>query len=246
MELLPLSASLGVQPCPFCTTGAAAHHRGTVQVSLGGNPDQHGHLLIKTARGGELGYVNGQFVDTIPGARVLTPFLDQDWRAQPEPIYQVPAGTTLSVTLSGQGATGHDRASVRITGPGYGATVSNLVPNSGSLDHIVIGAGGRSLALSASGAGASAPTVQLAGVQGTLGSQATARPGSLAPGAGVKLVLAPARGHVSISAFGAAAGKPIAVTVQRARGSAQSVRKTAVTVGQGASATIGVGLSQGG
>ncbi len=241
MVLIPLSSQVKLHPCPFCTTGATLPHRRTLGVSLGGNPDAHGHLLIKSAKG-EIGYVDGRFVNTIPGARVVIPFLDQDFKAHPEPLYEIPDAGPLQITLSGAGATGRDPATVRVTGPGFGASVVGLVPSAQTLDHITVGAGGSSLSLSVAGAQSTRPTVQLARQQGQAGSLATATPSALSRGAGLKLALASATSAAKVTTLGTGGSAPVQVAVQHTTASGQqsTTRKTG-TVGTGATLTLGLG-----
>jgi hypothetical protein len=177
MDLFPLSPGLGRQPCPFCgagpsgagASGAANNQGGMFQVSLGGNPVAHGHLLITTADGRRIGYLNGKLVNDINGATVVVPFLNNDFLAHPEPLYQLPADVgPIRITLDGVGATGSDAAQVHVTGPGFGATISNLVPRPGSLYQLSVAARGSSVSLRASGANGQRAVIQL-GLNGAHG-----------------------------------------------------------------------------
>jgi len=160
MALVPLSAVLRPQPCPFCRGRGGT---GTDTISLSGNPAAHGHLLIQTADGRRLGFLDGKFVNQIPGAVALRPALNEIWRADPEPIYELPASDRVTVTLDGTGATGRDAATVDVIGPGFGTTVSNLRPRSGSRDQLVVSpqSGRVTLRIDGDSAGATA-TVQVA------------------------------------------------------------------------------------
>jgi hypothetical protein len=156
-------------------------------ISLGGDPDNHGHLLI-TSGGHRLGYVGGKFVDQIKGARVILPVLNQDWRAHPEPIYEVPAGTKLSVTLEGAGSASAEPATVHVTGPSFGATVSNLILGSRASAQLELAPTGSTIALRISGTGAGqAPVVQLARDYGRGGNTLVLTPHSLTSGTQIGL-----------------------------------------------------------
>lgn len=213
MFVVPLSPGLGVQPCPFC--GAAGRSRaGVVRISLGGDPDVHGHLLIVSG-GRRLGYVNGRFVNEINGARVIRPLLNEIWKAHPEPIYEVPAGTKLSITLQGAGASGHDAAAVHVTGPGFGATVENLLPGPTSSDQITVAPGGSAVALALLGSAQNGtPTVQLARDHGRTGSVLVVTPKALAAGTQLNLRLAPSISRLSVTTSGATQPVPVAVTLR--------------------------------
>jgi hypothetical protein len=239
MMLYPLFPGLGKQPCPFCTSAGAA---GMVQVSLGGDPDTHGHLLINSG-GRRLGFVNGKLINQIPGARVILPILNEDWNAHPEPIYEVPAGTPLSVTLQASGATGSEPASVHLVGPGFGATVGNLSAGAASSEQIEVSPGGSSISLKTLGtAGYQPPTVQLARDHGRGGDVVSLTPKALAPGTKLSLSLAAASGRVSVTS--SAATPPVALTLQAVgRNGTKTTQNGNVALTPGRQAHLSLGLS---
>jgi hypothetical protein len=247
MELFPLSPGLGVQPCPFCGSGslsssAPASH-GVVQVSLGGNPDAHGHLLITTADGRRLGYVDGHLVNEIKGARALVPLLNDDFLAHPEPLYQLPANVgPLKVTLDGNGATGHDQAQVHVTGPGFGATLANLVPQPGSLDQLTVSAGGTQVALQSLGVySGPAPLLQVGFNQGSGGSELAVSANSLRPGSQLTVALQPARNRVSVATSQGTTAAAVKVSRVGAFGS-RTVSSGQVSLSAGRPASLALGL----
>jgi hypothetical protein len=239
MLLDPLSPGLGVQPCQSCRAGA--NHRGMVTVTLGGNPDQHGHLLISTEDGRRVGYVHGHVVDEIKGARIDKLALIQDWKARPEPIYQIPAGGRLRITLDGAGATGRDPATVHITGPGFGATISNLRPAAGFIDQITLSPGGGALSLRSMGStAAQAPHVQLALDHGSGGSELVIAPRTLAKGGQLTLALDPTANRLSVTGAGTA---PAAVSLtQVGSNGSHTVSNGSVALSPGKPATFSLGL----
>jgi hypothetical protein len=247
MELIPLSPGLGVQPCPFCGSGAlpssSASARGVVQVSLGGNPDAHGHLLITTADGRRLGYVNGHLVNQIKGARALVPLLNDDFLAHPEPLYQLPANVgPLKITLDGNGATGHDQAQVHVTGPGFGATVANLVPQPGSIDQLTIGGNGTEVALQSLGVySGSAPLVQVGFNRGRGGSELALTAKSLRAGSQLAIALQPAHNRVSVTTSQGTAAAAVKVSRVGAFGS-RTVSSGQVSLSAGRPASLALGL----
>jgi len=233
MNLEPLTAGLGAQPCPFCGT-AGASRQGMLRISLGGNPVNHGHLLITTAGGKRIGYVGGRFVNDIPSAGVFQPYLNQDWNAQPEPIYEVPAGGPVEVALDGGNATGTDAASVYVTGPGFGATVADLKPAAGFDDRITVGAGGSGLALHAStGTSGPGPTMQLARNLGASGSELTATPQSLTAGASLGIALMAASHRLSVTSSGTATTGPVALSLRRVGPAGVHTEHSTVVLGNG-------------
>src|SRR5690606_33844044 len=82
LELTPTSARLGLQVCPFCYHGESAQlgkGRG-VAMTTAQEPqfneiflDGDGHLLMVDDDERYLGYLDGQFVNQIPGARIVSP-----------------------------------------------------------------------------------------------------------------------------------------------------------------------------
>jgi hypothetical protein len=241
MNLVPLSAGLQTQPCPFC--GSAGATRGTLRVSLGGNPVDHGHLLITTAGGKRIGYVGGRFVNEIKGAGVFQPYLNQDWNANPEPIYELPASGPVRVTLDGGSATGADPASVHVTGPGFGATVSDLRPSSGFSDRILVGAGGAGLSVHAARSTAGpAPTLALARNTGQSGSELTATPAGLRAGESLGIVLAPPSNRLSVTSSGTARPGPVALSLRRVGPTGTQSVHTGVALSSGRTETLSLGL----
>ncbi len=230
MELFALSAGLGRQPCPFCGSGSTAAQRGMLQVSLGGDPDAHGHLLITTANGRHLGYLHGRLVNQIKGARVYVPLLNSDFLAHPEPIYFLPAGAgRLRISLDGSGATGHDAATIHVTGPGFGTSVSNLLPQSGSTDQLSLSATTGQVSFRSSGAGSGQNPVLSLGVNhGQGGSALSVIPKTLATGAPLTVSLKPAANRVSVQAGTSAAATPVALSLTQV---GSFGRKTARAVG---------------
>ena len=74
ISLSPTSPGLGTQPCPFCakepTKGTAKAGDNTEEISLLGSSAEHAALIVTDDAGRQLGYVNGNLVNQIPGARV--------------------------------------------------------------------------------------------------------------------------------------------------------------------------------
>jgi hypothetical protein len=236
-----LSASVRSHPCPFCRATGTARTTGTVTVSLGGNPVEHGHILITTADGRQLGYANGRFVDQVPGARVVRPQLTQVWNALAEPIYQLPAGASMKVALDGSGANGADAAAISVTGPGFGATVGNLRPRAGTSDALSVSPGGRLVKLQQTGSPTgAAPTIRLGIDNGTGGSELFAAPRKL-HGGELTLGLDQAANRVSVSTSGAPSA-PVALSVTQV-GPAGNHTAAGVVLSHGRRAVLSLGLA---
>jgi hypothetical protein len=192
MILDPLRWVLHRHPCPFCS-GA-----GTMTISLGGDPVSHGHLLITTSDGRHLGFLHGRFVNQIKGARVLHPYLNEDWKAVPEPIYEVPARDRVTVTLGPSRSTFPQ--TVDVSGPGFGATVSNLMTGSSAAVQISLAPISKTLGLRVLGHKLlTSPTIDLTGGSGRTGDELLASPRSLSVGALLQLTLTPASNRGSVT-----------------------------------------------
>jgi hypothetical protein len=240
LDLVPLSAILHKQQCPFCSSASGT--TGVDTISLGGNPVAHAHLLITAADGRRLGYVGGRFVDQIKGARVIRPELNEIWKAFPEPIYQVPAGDKVTVTLQGGDPTGTDAAQVHVSGPGFGATVARLMPTPTSDAEITITPGGAKLSLRLLGhLPSQPPQLQLARDQGRKGNEVAVTPSDLKAGNQLSVGLQPTSHQVSVTSSGAT--MPVSVTLHSVgpQGT-KTVRKQNIGVTAGQQTTLNLGL----
>jgi len=153
LSLFPTSPGLGTQPCPFCgkvpaASGAPVGTAGPVgsasdkassmdEIYLDGSDTDHGHLLITDGAGRQLGYVNGAFVNQIPGARVERSLSSQDWKESIEPTYYVPDGATYTVIVDGSGLKETDPTSVGIIGPSFELSVDDIQLAPGEKDTLI-------------------------------------------------------------------------------------------------------------
>lgn len=137
LSLFPTSPGVVRQPCPFCSgsrgrgnpseTGSVlAPAKRYDQLTLIGNPANHGHLILRDDQGRVTGFVGGRVVDNIPGVRVESTITSQNWRVAPEPTYLVPPKTAVSVTVDGSGLARPDRERIDLIGPGLYAQVDHL------------------------------------------------------------------------------------------------------------------------
>jgi len=96
------------------------------QLTLIGNPANHGHLILRDAQDRVTGFVGGRVVSHIPGVRVQTTITSQNWRVASEPTYLIPPHLAVSVTLDGSGLARPDRERVDLIGPGLYAQVDRI------------------------------------------------------------------------------------------------------------------------
>jgi len=120
-------------------------------IYLDGGDQEHGHLLITNPSGQHVGYVNGQQVNTIPGAIIENQTSDEDWSENSEPDYLVPDGVQYTITLDGTALTEQDPSEdVGIVAPGYDLEVDNINLNPGETDTMKVAADGSSVSYNAS------------------------------------------------------------------------------------------------
>ena len=160
LELDPTTPGLGTQPCPFCGKvspdgGAPTGAKGAAGGSAGSAPGatkpeldliyldasstDHGHLLITDAAGHQLGYVGGNLVYTIPGARFTRTVSSKNWLDDIEPDYFVPDGGTYAITLDGSRMTQTDSSSFGIIGSSFDVGANDIQLEAGQVDTLLVG-----------------------------------------------------------------------------------------------------------
>lgn len=139
LDLTPSSARLGKQKCPFCkgeygSTGGdklAAEAPEMNQIYL----DGEGHILITTQDGKRLGRVDGKMVNEIPGARFMAYRMGASMEA-PEPVYWLPAGLDVTVSIDGAGLTEDTATDLIMIGPGFAIGVEEILLEPGQVDTV--------------------------------------------------------------------------------------------------------------
>ncbi|MBL8062305.1 MAG: hypothetical protein JNK32_04755 [Anaerolineales bacterium] len=136
LDLTPTSARLETQYCSFCEGGLssisgklAAPTEPYNQVFL----DGEGHILITDDSGNRLGYVDGQIVNEIPGASYAKYRMAASMNT-PEPIYSVPVGLDLTITVDGTELTEETLTDLMLIGPGYSIGVEGIYLAPGQVD----------------------------------------------------------------------------------------------------------------
>jgi hypothetical protein len=150
IDIEPMGPGLNRLACPFCGSsgpgGAGASVAGAYsQVALEGNPSNHAHLVLTDDRGRKTGIVGGRLLKQIPGSRVLVPSANQDWRTGAEPLYRVPAGTKVTVTLDAGALKRPTTESVSLVAPGAAAAVTQMKVSPGEQHRVAFGADGTRL-----------------------------------------------------------------------------------------------------
>jgi hypothetical protein len=177
LVLMPLSPIERQQPCPFCngvnvggssgagtgsTLGSAQQYN---EITLIGNPGNHGHLVLSDKQGHQSGFVGGQEVNDIPGVKIRDNFADQTWGEAPEPAYDVPVNMDVNVTIDGSGLRGPDNEKLDLIGPGDYNEVQDIKLQPGQQDTIDFTGDGTGYAYQAAENQTESP-VLASGVQG--------------------------------------------------------------------------------
>ncbi len=154
LTLTPDSARLGKQNCPVCAA-TTAKINGLAQAAtqyneiwlVGDNqPGSALDLVITDDAGHRLGQIGGKLVNEIPGASYASfrsgPATLED---EQEPVYYVPVGVKISVTLDASKSKREETASLSLIGPGHEISIDNIKVQPGEVDKAVFAADGKTL-----------------------------------------------------------------------------------------------------
>ena len=142
ISLYPTAPGLGTQPCPFCakepSKGTAKAGDNTEEISLQGSSTEHASLIVTDDAGRQLGYINGNLVNQIPGARVNQVISSGDWTDNIAPDFYVPADVKYTISLDGTSLSSPDSETLAITGPSYDLSVGPIPIRPGDKDTLVV------------------------------------------------------------------------------------------------------------
>ena len=136
MTLAPTSIRLGKLACPFCgevddPADDERRAKGSRQIILDGDAN----LLITDDAGKRIGFVGGKLVNEIAGAKAIAPKAGSR-RADAEPIYEIPSGHALKVTLDGSTLAKEEATDVSLIAHGYTMGVYGVELDPGEKDTI--------------------------------------------------------------------------------------------------------------
>ena len=148
LTLTPMTVRSQKQVCPTCGTvtadgttvrGSAVSFR---EVNLSGDA----HVVIADNAGHRMGFVDGHFINTIPGAATgPVKRSPNTYASVADPAYRLPLGVPLTVTLDGTAVTSETTSSVSMTAPGYSFSVEGVVVHPLQKDTISFSAGTESV-----------------------------------------------------------------------------------------------------
>ena len=162
LSLKPTTPGEGKQPCFFCgsagsgsasTAGSAgqpvltAASTSFYEITLDGdNPDSHAHLVFTDDAGHQTGIVNGTLKTDVPGITVIRPTADVIYKEADEPVFDVPVGTKVDITVDGGALTDSDTESIQVVGDGIDAALDNISIDPGQKDTLALSADGTAIA----------------------------------------------------------------------------------------------------
>ncbi|MCP4543745.1 MAG: hypothetical protein GY832_42065 [Chloroflexi bacterium] len=145
LEVVSISPRLDQQECEFCAEDDFSMERAPGMAAFLRDSDYyeiwlqgHADLLIVTEDGQRIGYVNGEFVNEIPGASAERfKFYGIDvWAVDKEPVYHIPVGTTFEIIVDGSQIEQAESSEVTMIGPGYFLSVEDIWLEPGEMDSI--------------------------------------------------------------------------------------------------------------
>jgi hypothetical protein len=151
LTLTRISARLEQHVCNFCANGSQGNIRGNYLAAPEAAAGQYnqvwvegiGDLLLTDPEGHRMGYVDGRFVNEIPGGW-LEPVRSADlWDVNLEPIYNMPATVPFTATLDGSRLTADELDGVAMIGRGYTLAVEKINLHAGQKDTMQFSADGR-------------------------------------------------------------------------------------------------------
>ena len=139
LDLTPSTPRLQMQACSFCENATSSRLPGLAapatqynKVSIWG---EGAHVVITDGQGHKLGYVNGKWVNEIPGALIQRFKESVDpWARDDDPVYYIPTNVKFTITLDGSALKHETVAELSLIGPGYALDVQDIKLTPGQID----------------------------------------------------------------------------------------------------------------
>jgi hypothetical protein len=154
LELDPTFPGAEEQPCPFCVgdvveEGDSKGSGGEVlpedqryaEITLGGDPENHPHLVFEDDQGRQTGLVDGELKQEIPDVEVLRTYAVQNWETAAEPRYRMPEGKNYSIKVDGSNLTKKTTANIDLIVNGLVVEVDNIKMIPGQVDAMALPGG---------------------------------------------------------------------------------------------------------
>ena len=138
LDLTPTSARVNKQECPFCDGSGVSSTGGGKLAMVDQKQNQifldgEGHILITDDNGNRLGYVDGKIVNEIPNASYTAYRMEASGNA-PEPIYWLPAGLDVTISIDGSTLTKESLTDLVMIGAGFSIGVEGIYLEPGQID----------------------------------------------------------------------------------------------------------------
>jgi hypothetical protein len=151
MELDPTTPGEELQPCPFCEGDLATTDdaKGSVlpekdqytEITLGGDPRNHPHLVFTDDDGNRTGVVGGRMLQEIPDVEVVKTYATQNWEGAPEPRFRLPEGADYSITVDGTDLEETATTKVNLVGNGLVIEIEEIKIEPGQKDEMALPGG---------------------------------------------------------------------------------------------------------
>jgi hypothetical protein len=152
LELDPTKPGDEVSPCPFCEGGEAAEGEtkgGAVlsgdarytEVTLGGDPYNHPHLVFTDDEGRRTGIVDGKMLREIPDVEVVKTYATQNWKGSPEPRFRLPEGAEYQITVDGTHLEKTATTNIDLVGNGLVIEIEDIKIAPGQKDEMALPGG---------------------------------------------------------------------------------------------------------
>ena len=133
LTIAPTSVRLGKLICPFCgdVDADAGAAKGTREIIMDGDAD----LLVTDDTGKRIGHADGKLVNEIAGATIVETKATAR-RSEHEPVYELPGGHPLTITLDGSTLHSKESTDVSLVAAGYTMGVYGVALSPGEKDTI--------------------------------------------------------------------------------------------------------------
>ncbi|MEA2468094.1 MAG: hypothetical protein QOJ57_2220 [Thermoleophilaceae bacterium] len=170
LELDPTKPGDTLQPCPFCDGSAASAgdskgSKGSVlpedqqytEITLGGDPRNHPHLVFTDDQGKRTGVVGGRMLQEIPDVEVVKTYATQNWEGAPEPRFRLPEGSDYTISVDGTDLEKPAKTKVNLVGNGLVIEIEDIKIAPGQKDEMAL-PGGYGITYQPNGKGLAAPS----------------------------------------------------------------------------------------
>ena len=168
-----------------------------------GSSTEHATLIVTDDAGRQLGYINGNLVNQIPGARVNQVISSGDWTDNIAPDFFLPADVKYTISLDGTSLSSPDNETLAITGPSYDLSVGPIPIRPGDKDTLVVEPDATQLSYTSSRKESPALTLGVSDNRADYSFQIAGI--SDQPGSTLNLGLPPEGGNLNLQYVGAAA-----------------------------------------